>query len=95
MELESIRLLLDLRTKCQGLTDEEVEFVGNFGDDAEALAESMAFLETVKGLEKDFNVFNRAPEIDKEKVEALTDKINEVRASKGFFGYIFAAQRSI
>ena len=44
-ELESIKLLLDLRTKCQGLTDEEVEFVGNFGDDAEALAESMAFLE--------------------------------------------------
>ena len=45
-------------------------------------------------MEKDFNVFNRAPEIDKEKVEALTDKINEIRASKAF-GYALAGQRSI
>ena len=79
--------------KCQGLTDKQVQFAKNFGDDAEALASSMAFMEQVQGLENQLNIFARAPEIEKEKVEVLEAKITEVRSAKGFFGYMFAGSK--
>ena len=92
-ELATIELFLDLRMKCQGLTDKQVQFAKNFGEDAEALASSMAFMEPVQGLENQLNIFARAPEIEKEKVEVLEAKITEVRSAKGFFGYMFAGSK--
>ena len=51
------RAIFRPRMKCQGLTDKQVQFAKNFGDDAEALASSMAFMEQVQGLENQLNIF--------------------------------------
>ena len=92
-ELLAISSLTDLIDICRNLSAEFVDFSYNFGDDAEALSRAITLYNLIRDGASNSGLFDIAPEIDFEKLELLTEKINELKSSKGILGYLFASKK--
>ena len=54
---------------------------------------ALKFVYRVRILADETRIFKIAPDIDYSKLSVLRSKINEIRSSKGFFGYAFAKKQ--
>ena len=92
-EISAIKLLLEIRNTLKEYSTEFSELASEFGDDAESIYTCMNFINLVRELSAKTGIFQKAPKINYEKVEAIKKKISEVKASKGVFGYLFAGNK--
>ena len=92
-ELLAIRILLKLREVCKIADEGFIRFAETFGEDASSIAKAIEFIRTTKKLAEETKIFDYAPEIDYSKLEALKNKIEEVKLAKGVFGYLFAGDK--
>ena len=92
-ELSSIELLIHLRKICCKFDEDLIALIENFGDDANAIADGMAFVDLVQSKARETRIFLDAPEIDQVKLQALETKIGQVRSAKGIFGYTFSGSK--
>ena len=92
-ELQAVNDLLALRETCLMADEELVALAENFGEDAGSLALAIDFIQTCKRLADKTGIFESAPDIDQSKLEALKQKIGEIREAKGVFGYLFAGSK--
>ena len=92
-EISAIETLLFARSYCLLLDPDIIEFATNFDEDANGLAQAMAFVNLVQYMATQTRIFDDAPDIDSSKLSVLQAKIKEVGSSKGFFGYLFSGTR--
>ena len=92
-EISSIEILLTLRDSCIKIDPQIIEFSNEFGGDVSGLKMALKFVYPVRILADETRIFKIAPDIDYSKLSVLRSKINEIRSSKGFFGYAFAKKQ--
>lgn len=93
IEISGIKTLIELRDLCMSLDSKIIDFAENFGEDIEDLKSPLEFILLVKDLAKKTKIFDDAPDIDISKLETLHAKIEEVKSSKGLFGYFFSGSK--
>jgi superfamily I DNA and/or RNA helicase len=93
IEISDIETLLELRDSCIKLDPKIIDFAKNFGEGIEDLKGPLEFIILVKDLANKTKIFDDAPDIDSTKLEKLRAKIEEVRSSKGLFGYFFSGSK--
>lgn len=92
-ELSVIDAFLNLRSICVDFPSDFLTLCGSFGDDAKALGRAIGFINLVLNTAKSTGVFELAPRMSYEKIEALNDKITEIKNAKGLFGYLFSGNK--
>ena len=93
-EINSINKLVSIREKCLDINNELIDLAKNFGDDAISIATALEFLTLVFKTINETKIFEIAPLMDDSKLDALKEKITEVKTSKGtIFGYLFSSSK--
>lgn len=96
-EVNAINNLVSIREKCLKIrknSPELFELAQKFGDEAISIANSLEFLKLVFETANNTGIFEIAPLIDDSKLDALNEKIREVKSSKGsIFGYLFSGSK--
>lgn len=90
---EAIKLLLEIRKDCLELDDEVISISKNFGDGVNALSSGILFILRVKEKANSIKLFEKAPNMDADKIQVLEAKLKEVKDAKGVFGYLFSGSK--
>ena len=90
---EAIKLIATLREELLTLDQDLTKICKKFGFDPAAVAQSFKFCKAVADRLKYSDLFKKAPKIDPEKIQVIQEKIKEISASKGMFGYLFSGTK--
>jgi len=92
-DLTAISDLMSLVHICRKFEPKFIEFSSNLGSDAEALSRSIELFRLIKDGAEKTKVFHDSPEMSFEKFQLLKEKLNELKSSRGFLGYLFAGKK--